>query len=216
VTAPRQPSPDVPSQPAFEVLFVCTGNICRSAFAERLARQLMLDRLGPPAMDAFVFSSAGVRATPGARLHPETRMALAVWGIEVPSAGPGAFAARRLDDAAIVRADLVLTAEESHRAAIAWLIADALPKVYGLRRFARMLRLIDQRRLPADPGRRALQIMEWAPRIHADLLPVPPANDIVPDPIAGTTAEHLHAADLVADAVMTFIDVVAPTVPVRW
>ena len=33
----------------FNMLFVCTGNICRSAFAEVLCRQLFDDRLGPAA-----------------------------------------------------------------------------------------------------------------------------------------------------------------------
>ena len=44
---------------ATRVLFVCTGNICRSAFAEEAARSLFDD-------SKFVFSSAGTHAISGA------------------------------------------------------------------------------------------------------------------------------------------------------
>lgn len=45
------------------VLFVCTGNICRSAFAEVMARSVFAER-------SFMFSSAGTHAIPGS---PATR-----------------------------------------------------------------------------------------------------------------------------------------------
>ncbi|MGE0300793.1 MAG: hypothetical protein AB7R99_29310, partial [Pseudonocardia sp.] len=133
MTAPEEPSADAPAwqpQAAFEVLFVCTGNLCRSPFAEALMRRLMVDRLGPEALTAFRFASAGIRATPGRPMHPGTRAALDVWA--VPDDTP--FASRRLDEKMIISSDLVLTMEESHRAAIAWLAGDAVHKVYGLRR----------------------------------------------------------------------------------
>lgn len=189
------------------MLFVCTGNVCRSAFAELLARRLMLDRLGPAALGMFAFTSAGVRACPGRPIHPGTRAALAVWGVD---ASPEVFAARRLDVTMIMKADLLLTADEWHRSAIAWMDSDAVPKVYGMRRFARMLRTLDQRRLPADPMRRALLILEWAPGLHAALPHVPPDEEVVPDPVDGGPWEHLRAADLIADAVTTLVDVLAP------
>lgn len=192
------------------MLFVCTGNACRSAFAELLARRLMADRLGPAAPDLFGFTSAGVRADPGRPIHPGTRAALAVWGISAGRDGPDAFRTRRLDEKMIAGADLVLAAEESHRSAIAWMAGDAVPKVYGMRRFARMLRMLDQRRLPADPVHRALLILEWAPALHAGLGPVPPDDEVVPDPVDGGPWEHLRTADLVADVVGTLVDVLAP------
>ncbi|MGE3257817.1 hypothetical protein [Pseudonocardia sp.] len=209
MTAPEEPSADAPAwqpQAAFEVLFVCTGNLCRSPFAEALMRRLMVDRLGPEALTAFRFASAGIRATPGRPMHPGTRAALDVWA--VPDDTP--FASRRLDEKMIISSDLVLTMEESHRAAIAWLAGDAVHKVYGLRRFARMVQSLDPRRLPPDPVHRALRIVEWAPRLHAGLPPVPPEQEAVPDPVTGGPQEHLRSADLVFDAVATIVDVIAP------
>lgn len=215
------PPPEQPSwQSAFEVLFVCTGNICRSAFAEMLARQLLVDRLGRAALQRFAFASAGVRATPGQPIHPSTRSALAVWGVGAVETGPAAFRSRRLDEKAIAGADLILTAEEAHRAAIVWLAPEALPKAYGMRRFARMLRTVDQGLLPADPVRRASRIMELAPRLHAALPPVPLDQEAIPDPINRGPRDHLLAADLVFDVVCTYIDVLAPPLvtdpPPHW
>lgn len=209
MTVPQVPPPGAPTwnpQAAFEVLFVCTGNLCRSPFAEALTRRLMVDRLGPVARTAFRFSSAGIRAVPGRPMHPGTRAALAVWGVpdEVP------FVSRVLDEKMVIRSDLVLAMEESHRAAIAWLVGDAVHKVYSLRRFARMLKAIDEQRLPPDPVHRALRLVEWAPRLHADLPPVPPEQEAIPDPVQGGIRDHLRSADLVFEAVATLVDVVAP------
>jgi protein-tyrosine-phosphatase len=44
----------------FTVLVVCTGNICRSALAERLGRAYLEERLGDKA-DAVRLVSAGTR-----------------------------------------------------------------------------------------------------------------------------------------------------------
>ena len=175
-----------------------------------LARQLLVDRLGRAALERFAFASAGVRANPGRPIHPSTRSALAVWGIGAVETGPAAFRSRRLDERMIAGADLILAAEEAHRAAIVWLSSDALGKVYGMRRFARILRSVDQGRLPPDPVHRALQIMEWAPRLQAALPPVPPDQEAIPDPVNGSPHDHLLAADLVFDVVSGYIDVLAP------
>lgn len=198
-----------PARP-FEVLFVCGANLGPSVVAEVLARQLLGDRLGRAAFACFAVASAGVRAEPGRPVPARTCAALVAYGAGVPVTGPGAFAARRLDEDLLRRSDLVLTAEEAHRAAAVWLCAEALPKVYGMRRFTRMLRALDPDRLPADPVHRGLRIMECAPRLHAALPPVPPGEDAVPDPADGPVRDHLRAADLVFDVVAAFVDAVAP------
>jgi protein-tyrosine phosphatase len=65
-------------------LYVCTGNICRSPFAEILTRHVLVDRLGGTAAAAFHIASAGVRAVAGAPMHPATREELRPWGLEGP------------------------------------------------------------------------------------------------------------------------------------
>jgi Low molecular weight phosphotyrosine protein phosphatase len=60
----------------FRLLFVCTGNICRSPFAEILTRHLLRGRLGGRAAAAFDVSSAGVAAVVGSAMHPDSRAEL--------------------------------------------------------------------------------------------------------------------------------------------
>jgi protein-tyrosine phosphatase len=66
---PEQETAAPPRPPRTSVLFVCTGNTCRSPLAEALCKRLLADRLGcdPGELEAkgFVVRSAGVAAYPG-------------------------------------------------------------------------------------------------------------------------------------------------------
>jgi protein-tyrosine phosphatase len=190
-------------------LFVCTGNVCRSAYGEVLARQLLVNRLGPSALDQFSFCSAGVRASVGRPMHPDTRLALAPWGYGAYELA-GEHVARQLGEDDITAADLILTAEEAHRPAVAWICADALPKMYSMRRFARILAVTDELLLLPDPLDRAVELVGSASRIQASLRPLAGGEESVPDPIGGSARDHLLAADLVYEVVAAFIDFIAP------
>jgi sulfate adenylyltransferase len=117
------------------VLFVCTANICRSPFMEITARHLA----GPDA--PVEFSSAG---THGFREYPMDSVmagALAERGLDADS-----FLSRPLTAALIEDADLVITAESSHRSFILDDHAAAFRKVYTLGQVAEVVR-------HAPPGR---------------------------------------------------------------
>ncbi|WP_050668413.1 arsenate reductase/protein-tyrosine-phosphatase family protein [Luteipulveratus halotolerans] len=88
------------------VLFVCTGNICRSPYAERYAR-LLVERAG--AAD-WQLGSAGTSAVVGAPVETSMAADLARHG-----ADPEGFAARQLTPALLTDADLVVTMERYHR-----------------------------------------------------------------------------------------------------
>ena len=60
---------------AFTVLLVCTGNICRSALAERLGRAYLDELLGEDA-SAIRLVSAGTRAVVGSAMHPDSALVL--------------------------------------------------------------------------------------------------------------------------------------------
>jgi sulfate adenylyltransferase len=128
------------------VLFVCTANICRSPFMELTARSIA----GP---DATVeFSSAGTHGSEGGLLYDEMSPHLA--DADAATAFRSrAFTAQLLEDA-----DLVLTAEASHRAFILDDHPGAFRRVYTLGQFAEAVQAVDPqlsgRDLLAEVGRR--------------------------------------------------------------
>ena len=86
------------------VLFVCTGNICRSAFAEGLARTMRPDA---------DFASAGTHAIPG---NPATHDAIMVadeFGVDLRG-----HSARPLHEEQLQRADHAYGASQHHVDAI--------------------------------------------------------------------------------------------------
>ncbi|MFD4180236.1 low molecular weight phosphatase family protein [Rhodococcus sp. NPDC058514] len=88
------------------VLFVCNGNVCRSAIAERLAVAIASE-LGLTGLSA---ESAGTRALVGFPMEPVAAEVLRGLGGD-----PSGFVARRLRPEMIDRADLVLAMSESVR-----------------------------------------------------------------------------------------------------
>ena len=130
VTPAAHRAPTGPPKPRpLNVLFVCTANICRSPFMEITARELA----GPDA--PVEFSSAG---THGFREYPMDSVmagALTERGLSAEK-----FLSRPLTAALIEDADLVLTAEASHRAFILDDHAAAFRKVFTLGQVAEVVR----------------------------------------------------------------------------
>ena len=118
----------------FTILVVCSGNICRSPVAEQLLR----DRLPT---EGVVVHSAGTIARPGMPMTDEAAALSRFYGGE-----PDHHEAARLTKALVEEADLVLTAERSHRADVVRLHPRASRVTFTLTQFARMVDSID----PAD------------------------------------------------------------------
>ena len=89
-----------------QVLFVCTANISRSPYLELRARSMAGD-------SGIAFASAGVHARADTLIDPAMAIELDARGIASED-----FRSRRLTEAMIAGANLVLTAEAGHRAAI--------------------------------------------------------------------------------------------------
>ena len=90
------------------VLFICTGNTCRSPLAEGIARgALRSGAIEGVERDLFV-ASAGVHAEDGMPISEESRAALARRGIEIDGKSTP------LTSEMIERADLVLGMTDSH------------------------------------------------------------------------------------------------------
>ncbi len=84
------------------ILFICTGNTCRSPMAEALARKWIAEQNPDEFGDLFV-ASAGVGAIDGLPTTPETLRALAKFGVEEFRGS-----SKRLTREMIQKADLVL------------------------------------------------------------------------------------------------------------
>jgi protein-tyrosine-phosphatase len=109
-----------------KVLFVCTANICRSAYAEVLARQL--------ALDGLTYASAGVHGWDAAPMEP-----LMAAEAEARGANVDEFRSRQLVMEMVDEADVVLTAETLHRRLILEERPLAYRKAFTFGQFARGL-----------------------------------------------------------------------------
>jgi len=106
------------------VMFICTGNTCRSPMAEALAR-----RFGGGAE----FFSRGVSAMDGGAASPmAVRVMRELYGIDLTG-----HISRPVTEADVSNANLILTMTESHRQRLASLFPFACDKLYTLYGFAR-------------------------------------------------------------------------------
>jgi protein-tyrosine phosphatase len=192
--------------PTFRILFVCTGNICRSPFAETFTRQALRRSAG------FEVASAGVGAVVGSPMHPATRAALPHFG--VPESAAAAFRARQLTAEDLAVADLVLGAAPIHRSEALRIWPQGLAKAFTVREFARLAELVDLQGLPADPVTRAHAVVRAARACRGITPPCSPDDDTVPDPICGSAADHLNSARICADALHATLATLAPGVGV--
>ncbi|KQR51959.1 hypothetical protein ASF88_10195 [Leifsonia sp. Leaf336] len=114
----------------FSILFVCTGNICRSAMAERLLR-FRLDRVGQVGVSV---SSAGTRAVVGRPMSSQTRPRLRALGGD-----PEDFVATQLTEKRIASADLILGMAAEHTDRVLALEPRAFARTFLLMEFARAI-----------------------------------------------------------------------------
>lgn len=184
------------------VLFVCTGNICRSPVAERLARAV-LDERGD---GDLVVASAGTHAVVGAGVHPLSAQVLAGLG-----GSPSGFAARQLTAPLVAAADLVLTMTTGQWRWVVNLDPGAAARSFLLREAATLLGAdtpgaTSSPRAPADrPGSALAQALDAARQVR----PVRSPSD-VPDPVEGPLDLHVEVGDVIADSLLPVLEALAP------
>ncbi|MGI6084061.1 MAG: low molecular weight protein arginine phosphatase [Acetivibrionales bacterium] len=111
------------------IIFVCTGNTCRSPMAEAIFKDIIKEK---GIDENFEVSSAGVYAFDG---DPASYQAIEVmkkeFGIDIKT-----HRAKVLDDLDIENADLILTMTKRHREMIVDIYPEWSSKVHVLKEFA--------------------------------------------------------------------------------
>jgi protein-tyrosine-phosphatase len=111
-----------------KVLFVCTGNVCRSPMAEGIFRKMLEERGLAGAVDV---DSAGTWALEGRPPTPLAVDAVAAMGVDI-----GDHRARTVTAEDLQEADLVLVMEEAHRRSLFYLAPELSHKVFLLSEMA--------------------------------------------------------------------------------
>ncbi|WP_212996463.1 arsenate reductase/protein-tyrosine-phosphatase family protein [Winogradskya consettensis] len=203
---------------AFTVLHVCMGNICRSPMAERLLVLAAQQRLGKQDPDAdlddlLVSRSAGTGGWhEGEEMNPP-----AARQIRLRGASTEGFTARKLTGAQLAEADLVLTATADQSDYVHALLPGASSRTFVLGHFARLLRDLDPKGLPAggtDPesfAARAAALVEAADSLRADGEPLP-ADDL-DDPWGRGDQTFQRIGDDIEESLFPLVDVLLPGAP---
>jgi protein-tyrosine phosphatase len=141
------------------LLFLCTGNICRSPSAEFLLRARLDSRLGPDAKQ-FEISSAGLGTPGGWLIDPKVDHLLQEKGLS----GQNDFRSRRVEAPLLADADLILTGTKQHRLRIGADFPDAYNRTFTMREAAALLARADAVGLPpydvAERGRALIALLQ--------------------------------------------------------
>ncbi len=113
------------------ILFVCSGNTCRSPMSEAIARHILAEKEGVPEGElerkGISVLSAGAFAMPGARATPQAVDAVKALGADLST-----HRSRPLTIELIHQADRIYTMGRSHAQAVAAMVPSAREKVATL------------------------------------------------------------------------------------
>ena len=171
----------------FSVLFVCTGNICRSPMAERLFRA----RVDPAV--PITAASGGTAGLPDWPMDAPSALALRELGGD-----PDGHAGRRLTEAMVADADLILTAETTHRSVIVQADPPAFRRAFTLREFGRLGAALGPLGAPVTVSALRERVGEVAAQ-RGNAEPAEPGADDIGDPFgAPLTVARMCAAEVAA------------------
>jgi protein-tyrosine phosphatase len=99
------------------VLFVCTGNTCRSPMAEGICRKLLAEKLGCSMEQVedrgVLVMSAGIAAAADGGPSPEAVQVMAAWGVDLAR-----HVTQPLSDRLVRHADVIFTMTQGHLQAL--------------------------------------------------------------------------------------------------
>ncbi|QEW00830.1 low molecular weight phosphatase family protein [Microbacterium caowuchunii] len=175
------------------VLTVCTGNICRSPFAE----VILQDELGARGVRV---ASAGVRALIDDPMTPEAQQLARQYG--VPEELISGHRARWLNESHLVEPDLILAMTREHRRAVVELTPAQVRRTFTVRELARLAQHVpdeEARRIAdaagSDPAARLAALLTHLTGVRGELdPPAEPGEDDVVDPYRRSWAVYEQMA----------------------
>jgi len=171
------------------ILFVCTGNICRSPTAERLAAAHAAQYAFPD----FMASSAGTRAVIGYPIHKDAARVLEQMGADTSD-----FAARQLTAKIVSGADLIIAMTGTHRD----IVLEAAP-----RQLQRTFTLTEASRLAAmEEAKTLFDLAGLRPRLG------PTKKLDIPDPIGQSPEVFAAVGAQIADLLPPIMDLCRRTI----
>ena len=153
------------------MLFVCTGNICRSPTAEGFAREMVADAAAP-----IDVSSAGIVGWEGSPAARESVQAAAECGIDISR-----HIARRLEERHVRDADVIVCMAAEHRDAVTGLVPDAAGKTFTLKELVRLLEAS-----PSAPTWTFAERVTRAHELRTSGFDGDPADEDIADPLGAT------------------------------
>ncbi len=189
----------------FSVLFVSTGNVCRSPIAERILRAQLERAIGATAR-TFRCESAGTWGHVGASMEPHAAAVLRERGVD-----PDGFAAKELGADQVLAADLILGATREHREQVRLLDPYAVGRTFSLREFARIAREVDLSSLPTgDPAGRARALVDRVAMVRTPRPGPGRVDDDIPDPFGAPLHVFRLCAESIAEGLAGLVDSLSP------
>lgn len=183
------------------VLFVCTGNLCRSPMAEQLLRAGLRARFGE-GPDLVGISSAGTQAVAGRAMWPPAQAELTRRGLP-----PDRFTTRPLRRDSVLGSDLVLTATRTHRDDVVTLAPEALGRVFTWREIASLLHGVGVDDVPGVTPAERLRALPALAAGRRGVVASPPSESLdVADPMGGGAEDFRRAAAETAEAIRVLVD----------
>ncbi len=189
------------------IVFVCTGNLCRSPVAERLALAWARESLADsPELAGIEVLSAGTQAVAGRAVDPASATVLRQLGGD-----DGGFASRPVSAELLADADLVLTMTREHRREALRVSPRGLRRTFTLTEAADLLDRTDLRGLRTMPL--ALRARELGRRLDAARAHrVTSDADDLRDPVGRRPEVHEEVALTIATALRPLADVLFTSV----
>jgi protein-tyrosine phosphatase len=178
------------------VLFVCTGNQCRSPIAAALLRARLDERGSPLTVESSGFMSEGV---------PPPREALeTMWAVGVDLSG---HRSRPLSPTTIGAADLIVGMTRQH---VVELTVMAPPEWERAFTFADLLRRAET----VGPRQRIEAVREWVRRLHAGRLRSSltglPLSEDVSDPMGGRPKDYQRTREQLVGMTTRLAELLSP------